>query len=162
MKGLGRLLMQQGTPRGMMLAGVACRLAQSLALGLAFAVVIGLTADVLAGRDVSAVRVTALMSASLLAQIGFGYLSMRLAWLSGFRATCAMRLALLAHLRRLPLGFHASRNRGDSVSALSSDMEVVQGFLSDALPQIAQSLGLPLVMLVFLLSRDAFLGASRA
>lgn len=154
---LCRLWTLLGPSRPMMLAGIGLRFLQSLALGVAFAIVVAVITGLMAGGAISAEwawGVTLAMVASLPAQIGFGYLSARLAWLSSFRAAHSLRLTLLRHLGPLPMGFNLSRHNGDSVAAVTSDMQIIDSFMSDALPQIAQSLGLPLAMLGFLALQD--------
>lgn len=154
---LWRLL---GPERAGMAAAIACRLLQSLALGLAFAIAVQVIGDSVTGRAMTrdrAIWVTGLMLLSLAGQMGFGYLAMRLAWLASFAAAARLRGQIARHLGRLPMGFHLARHRGDSVSALTSDMQTVEGFMTDGLSQIAQALGLPVVMLAFLALRDPVL-----
>ena len=95
-------------------------------------------------------QVTGLMALSLAGQLLFGYLSATNSWLSSYRLAGDLRLSILDRLRNLPLGFHLSRNKGDTVTVLTSDMQMLESFMSDALPRIAQAFGLPVAVLLYL------------
>ncbi|MGK6315762.1 ABC transporter ATP-binding protein [Neorhizobium sp. DT-125] len=132
------------------LCGLACRFAQSGFLGLSFAAVVWVVTELAGGRVLDTGwlgQIIMLLALSLAGQLLFGYLAARYSWLSGFRIARDLRLSLLEHLRRLPLGFHLSRSRGDTLSVLTGDMQMVESFFSDGLPRIAQALGLPLALL---------------
>jgi ATP-binding cassette, subfamily B, bacterial IrtB/YbtQ len=148
---LRRLFALTGSQRFSVLCGLACRFAQSGFLGLSFVAVVWVVTE-LAGRRVLDTRwlgqIIMLLALSLAGQLLFGYLAARYSWLSGFRIARDLRLSLLEHLRRLPLGFHLSRSRGDTLSVLTGDMQMVESFFSDGLPRIAQALGLPLTLLI--------------
>lgn len=157
LQSLARVWSLVGPLRRRMAIGILFRFLQSMALGLGFGAVVWVVTGLADGRAMDAAwawQITGLMALSLLGQIGFGYLSSIFNWLSSFRAVGALRLAILDHLRRLPMGFHLSRHKGDTVSALTSDMQMIESFLSDALPRIAQAFGLPVAVFVFLLMRD--------
>ena len=154
---LRRVWSMVGPMRGRMLAGLGFRFLQSMALGVGFSAVIWVVVGLAEGAEMTAGwawQITGLMVLSLLGQVVCSYVSSMLNWLSSYRAVGDLRLAILDHLRLLPMGFHLSRHKGDTVSALTSDMQMVESFLSDALPRIAQAFGLPLVVFIFLLWRD--------
>ncbi|MCE8472652.1 ABC transporter ATP-binding protein, partial [Rhodovulum sulfidophilum] len=73
-----------------------------------------------------------------------------------------LRLRILEKLRHLPLGFHQARHRGDTVTVLTSDMQMLESFFSDGLPRIAQALGLPAAIFLVLLARDPLLALATA
>ncbi|MBX3482471.1 ABC transporter ATP-binding protein [Phenylobacterium sp.] len=146
-----------GPLRGRVLRGIAFRFAQSLSLGVAFTAVVWIVTGLADGRAVTWAwigQVTAVMALSLIGQLAFGYLSARDSWLSSYELAGGLRRSILDRLRRLPMGFHLARHKGDTVTVLTSDMQMLETFLSDALPRIAQAFGLPLVVLVFLVIRD--------
>ncbi|WP_053240077.1 ABC transporter ATP-binding protein [Pleomorphomonas koreensis] len=150
-----------GPLRGKVARGVAFRFLQSIFLGLAFGGVVWTLTGLAGGRTMDfgwAAELTLLMVVSLAGQLLFGYLAARDSWLASFELAGDLRLSLLDHLRRLPMGFHLSRHRGDTVTALTSDMQMLESFLSDALGRIAQAFGLPIVAVVFFLVRDWPLG----
>lgn len=152
-----------GPLRGKMLLGILFRIAQSMCLGIAFGVVVWIVSSLAEGHSLSwrwIGGVTMLMTVSLAGQLLFGYLAASRSWLSSYAFAGRLRLSLLEHLRRLPMGFHLSRHRGDTVTALTSDMQILEGFLSEALPRIAQAFALPVMVLGFLIWRDWVVGLS--
>lgn len=157
---LKRLWALAGPRRGQVLTGVACRFLQSFCLGLAFATVIATVGDLATGKTMTtawAWSITGLMALSLAGQLLFGYLSASRSWFASFALASDLRLSMLERLRALPLGFHLSRNQGDTVTVLTTDMQTLESFMSDALPRIAQAFGLPVAVLLYLASRDPIL-----
>ncbi|MFT4252463.1 MAG: ABC transporter ATP-binding protein [Caulobacter sp.] len=155
--GLRRIWALAGPLRGKVLLGIVHRFGQSLSLGLAFAAAIWVVTDLANGRSLDWVRigqVGAILALSLLGQALFSYLSTINSWLSSFELTGDLRMAILDHLRRLPMGFHLERSKGDTVTALTADMQMLESFLSDALPRVAQAFGLPTIVLAYLFWRD--------
>jgi ATP-binding cassette subfamily B protein len=151
-----------GSFRGKVARGILFRFLQSMALGLSFGVVIWVVTSLADGRvmkDEWAWQATGLMGLSLLGQVLFGLLSANDSWIASYQVAGELRLSMLDRLRRLPMGFHLSRHRGDTVTVLTSDMQMVEVFLSDGLPRIAQTLGLPVIVFGFLLARDWIIAA---
>jgi len=145
--------------------GIAFRCAQSLMPGLSFAVVVWVITGLAQGRAVSGAwiaQVTALMALSLAGQLLFGWASVRDSWLSSYQMAGVLRLRILEHLRRLPVCFHQARRRGDTVTVLTSDMQMLENFFSDGLPRIAQALGPPLAVFLVLLWQDWRAGLAAA
>ncbi|SNY91077.1 ATP-binding cassette, subfamily B [Cohaesibacter sp. ES.047] len=160
-----RLWALAGPLRGKVMAGIIYRFAQSFCLGLAFGVVILVIGRLAQGETMTygwAWQVTGLMVLSLFGQLLFGYLSAINSWLSSFKLASHLRLGILDHLRTLPLGFHLSRNKGDTVTVLTTDMQMLESFMSDALPRIAQAFGLPVAVLIFLFVQDWAVGLAAA
>lgn len=154
-----------GPLRGRVARGIAFRFAQSLMLGLSFAVVVWVVTGLAQGRALSGAwiaQVTGLMALSLAGQLLFGWLSVRDSWLSSYQMAGDLRLRILEHLRRLPIGFHQARHRGDTVTVLTTDMQMLENFFSDGLPRIAQALGLPLAVFLVLLWQDWRAGLAAA
>lgn len=158
LQSLKRLWVLAGPLRGRIVKGVAYRFAQSFCLGLGFGTAIKLVTDLLRDGftpDMGwALQITALAALSLVGQILFSYLAARTTWLAAFDLGGQLRLSMLDRLRQLPLGFHLSRNRGDTVTMLTSDMQTVESFMSDGLPRIAEALGLPTAIVIFLAYQD--------
>lgn len=139
--------------KNQVIKGVAYRFAQSFCLGLAFAVVIYVVGQLAEGAQMNTqwvIEISGLMLLSLIGQLFFGYLSARYCWMASFDLAGLLRLSILEKLRSLPLGFHLQREKGDTVSVLTSDMQMVESFMSDALPRVAQALGLPIAVLLYL------------
>lgn len=154
-----------GPLKGRVAAGVAYRFAQSMALGMSFGVVVWVVTGLVDGRALTPAwlwQVTGLMALSLAAQLLFGYLSVRASWLSSYDLAGDLRLRILEKLRHLPLGFHQARHRGDTVTVLTSDMQMLESFFSDGLPRIAQALGLPVAVFLVLLTRDPMVALAAA
>lgn len=157
LESIARVWALAGPLRGKVASGIGYRFLQSICLGLAFGGVIWVVNDLAAGRlpDTEWVlQVTALMVASLVGQTIFGFLSVSDSWLSSYQVAGRLRLKILDHLSRLPMSFHLSRHQGDTVTALTADMQTLESFMSDALPRIAQAFGLPLAVLAFLFFVD--------
>lgn len=154
---LKRIWALAGPQRGKVLRGIAFRFAQSLSLGLAFGALIWVVTGLADGRPLSWVwiaQVTGIVALSLGGQILFGYLSVTHSWLSSYQLAGGLRLSIPDRLQRLPMGFHLSRHKGDTVAVLTTDMEMLESFISDALPRIAQAFGLPVIVLGYLFWRD--------
>ena len=154
---IARVWALAGPLRGKVASGIGYRFLQSIFLGLAFGGVIWVVNDLAAGRvpDTQWVlQVSALMVASLVGQTIFGFLSVSDSWLSSYQVAGRLRLNILDHLSQLPMSFHLSRHQGDTVTALTADMQTLESFMSDALPRIAQAFGLPLAVLAFLFFVD--------
>ncbi|MBL3608798.1 ABC transporter ATP-binding protein [Rhodovulum sulfidophilum] len=146
-----------GPLKGRVARGVGFRFLQSMMLGMSFAVVVWTVTGLAAGRPPTLAFIagaTGLMALSLAGQLLFGWLSVRDSWLSSYEVAGHLRLRILDHLRHLPLGFHQARHRGDTVSVLTGDMQMLEAFFSDGLPRIAQALGLPVAVFLVLLVQD--------
>ncbi len=154
---IARVWALAGPLRGKVASGIGYRFLQSICLGLAFGSVIWVVNDLAGGRvpDTEWVlQVSALMVVSLVGQTIFGFLSVSDSWLSSYQVAGRLRLNILDHLSQLPMSFHLSRHQGDTVTALTADMQTLESFMSDALPRIAQAFGLPLAVLAFLFFVD--------
>ena len=152
-----RVWAMTGSFRGKVARGIFFRFLQSMSLGLSFGVVIWVITSLADGRVMTtewAWQATGLMVLSLVGQILFGLLAANDSWIASYQVAGELRLSMLDRLRRLPMGFHLSRHRGDTVTVLTSDMQMVEVFLSDGLPRIAQTLGLPIVLFGFLMVQD--------
>lgn len=146
-----------GPQRSKVITGIAFRFAQSFCLGLSFAVVIHVLGQLANGEIMTFAwtwQVTAIMLFSLLGQLLCGYFSASYSWQASFDVAGMLRLSLLERLKNLPLGFHLSRSKGDTISVMTSDMQMLESFMSDALPRIAQALGLPVAVLGYLFYLD--------
>lgn len=154
---LRRIWALAGPLRGKVMRGVIFRFLQSICLGLSFGALIWVITGLADGRELSGAwigQVIAIVTVSLIGQTLFSYLSSMDSWLSSFALASDLRLSILDRLRLLPMGFHLSRHQGDTVTVLTSDMQMLESFMSDALPRIAQAFGLPLIVLAFLFWRD--------
>jgi ABC-type multidrug transport system fused ATPase/permease subunit len=91
--------------------------------------------------------VVASFAASLAGQLVFGYLSNRVMWGATYEVVGALRLRLVEHLARLPLGFHAARRAGDTLTAATADLQSVENYQANALPQIVGAICAPVLVL---------------
>lgn len=154
---LRRVFELMGDERSGMLWSMLFRLMQSFALGAAFGGAFWVIRDISAGRELTQEwiwQVTLLMAISLLGQMVFSFLSVNLAWQITYRVCGSLRLGVLDRLQELPLGFHLSHHKGDLASTLTSDVSMLESFLSEGLSKIVQAFGLPLAVFVFMLFQD--------
>lgn len=150
-----------GPQKARVARGILFKLLQSMTLGASFALVVWAVTGLYSGRELTTVwilQITGFMACSLAGQLLFGWLSARDSWLASYQVAGHLRLQMLDHLRRLPLGFHQARHRGDTVTVLTSDMQMLEAFFADGLPRIAQALGLPLAVFIVLLLQDWRIG----
>lgn len=149
-------LMGDGRPR--MVRAMVFRLLQSFSLGMAYGVTLWVIQDLSEGREMTAgwiLQITGIMVLSLLLQLLFSFLSVRDSWQVSFQIVGQLRLDLLDKLRGLPLGFHLTRQKGDLANTISTDITMVESFLSDVMARIVQAFGLPLAVFLFMLTLDA-------
>lgn len=150
-----------GPCRKVLIWGLMWRFLQSAALGVAFSLMILSIRDVADGilpEPDRVLMIAASMGLSLLAQIGFSYLANRAIWLTAFEVTLNLRLQLLQRLRHLPMQFHQSRHRGDTLAALTDDISLLEAVITEGLPRIVQAFGLPVIVLLWLAWHDLLLG----
>ena len=148
-----------------LIVGLAYRFLQSFSLGLAFATTIAVIcalADKHTMTTAWAWQITGVMAIALFGQLLFGYLANARLYLASFALGGHLRLEMLQRLQALPIGFHLSRDAGDTATVLTTDIQTLESFLADGLPRIAQALGLPLAVLLYLASRDAVLALTAA
>ncbi len=153
LQSIARVWALAGPQRGKVAAGIAYRFLQSIFLGFAFGGVIWVIIELAAGRVPDwtwVLQVTGLMAVSLVGQTVFGFLSVSNSWMASYDLAGQLRLTILDRLARLPMSFHLSRHQGDTVTVLTADMQMLEEFMCDTLPRIAQAFGLPLVVLAFL------------
>jgi ATP-binding cassette, subfamily B, bacterial IrtB/YbtQ len=145
--------------------GLVFTTVRSMCLGASFGVVIWVLSDIARHGSLSptTARVAVVVvAASLVGQLFFGYLAVSLLWISSFAMVGDIRLAMLDHLRTLPMGFHRTRTQGDTVAAFTSDMQFMESFISDGLPKFFEAVGLPLVALIVLATVDPPLALATA
>ncbi|MDP9835697.1 ATP-binding cassette subfamily B protein [Neorhizobium huautlense] len=154
---LRRLLALAGQWRNRLLFGFFLRLLQSICLGLAFATVLWVLASLIGEPAVSAKTiwpVVLIMAVSLAGQVGFGILAMQTCWLASHRLGGDLRLKMLERLRHLPMGFHLSRDKGETITAMTADIQMLETFFADGFPRIAHALGLPFAAFLLLAVTD--------
>ncbi len=143
--------------------GIAWRVAQSMCLGLAVATTLHvlprlLDGGVPDGRMIAAV--VALMTLSLAGQLLCGYKASRASWLSSFEVAGVLRLAILDRVRQLPIGFHLSRHRADTLGGLTTDIQTLETLMAEAMPRLGQIIGLPIALFAWLLWMDSLVGVA--
>lgn len=165
MKQLVTMLRLLGSARQAVIGGVVLRLVQSLALGVAFGSAMGLVAKTLRGESVDEATVMHTVIAcgvSLLLQLIAGWGAARLSWLAAYSAVANMRLSLLQHLRNIPVNALGRRSRGDIAALLSTDLQLIEDFLSEGMPRLGQALGIPLLVIVAVGVNDPLLAVAIA
>ena len=73
-----------------------------------------------------------------------------------------MRLALLQHLRVIPVNALGRRSRGDIAALLSTDLQLIEDFLAEGMPRLGQALGIPLLVIVAVGLNDLALAGALA
>ena len=157
LESLARVWALSGPLRGKVAAGIGYKFLQSACLGIAFGAVIWVVNKTAGPESLTMADiwwVTGLMVISLAGQTLFGFLSVSNSWIASYETAGRIRLTIMDHLALLPMRFHLSRHQGDTVTALTADMQMIESFMSDALPRIAQAFGLPLIVLGFLFWQD--------
>lgn len=165
MKQLKTMFTLLGPARKAVIGGVVLRLVQSLALGISFGSAMNLVAKIIEGTQIGpeiAARTAIACAVSLLVQLIAGWAAARLSWLASYRAVANMRLELLRHLRQIPVNALGNRSRGDVAALLSTDLQLVEDFLSEGLPRLGQALGIPLLVVVAVGINDPILAAAIA
>jgi ATP-binding cassette subfamily B protein IrtB len=141
--------------------GAGLRFAWALLLAVAVAQLAAVALDLRAGTlDRSdAWRVAVVQAACFAGQVVLNYWSNRLAWISAFDVGAELRMAALDRLRRLPMGFHAGRDQGDTVTAVTQDVAVVETFAHAPLPTLVGAVAAPLCVVAALALVDSRLAA---
>lgn len=158
---LKRVWQLAGPLKGQMASGILFRFLQGAVLGSCYGLVIGVITSLAEGRAVTALwvgQIAGVMALLLAGQLLFGWLAARASWLSACQVAGQLRHALIDHLRSLPVSFHQSRDKGDTGTALTTDIQALQGLFSDGLPRIAQAIGLPVAVFGVLLVQDLVIG----
>jgi ATP-binding cassette subfamily B protein IrtB len=153
-----------GPRRRALAAGIAWRLVWAALMAVAVGQIV-LVADELRSGTLGssdAIRVSVVCALCFAGQGAANYWSNRLSWIAAFDAGADVRLAALDRLRRLPLGFHAHRDQGDTLTALTQDVVAVETFAHAPLPALVGSIAGPLCVLGVLAVVDLRMAAVTA
>lgn len=156
LRSLQRLWQLAGPYRMALVAAVIFRGLQTASMGLAFYAAVFLVTHVMEGGAITtslAWQITGIAALSLAGQLCFSYLHVKRAWDASFQVGRDLRLQLLKHLQSLPMGFHLSRQAGDLTTVITTDIFMMESFLSDALAKIVQAIVLPAVLILFIALR---------
>jgi len=158
---LRRIWQLAGPRRWGLLGAVACRIVWAVFVGLAVVQLVVVVDEVRRGRldQADVPRIVAVYAVLFAGQVAAHYLSNRLSWIRAFEMGADVRLAVLDRLQRLPLGFHARRDQGDTLTALTQDMVTVETFAHAPLPALVGAIAGPLCVAVFLAAVDLRLAA---
>jgi len=158
---LKRLWSLAGPLKHQILRGIIFRFLQSFCLGLGYGVAIIVVTTLIISQDIITMewfyKVSAFAFFSLFGQLIFSFLSSKNTWVASFELASELRINMLRKMSQLPLGFHLSRHRGDTVTTVTTDMQTVETFLSDGLPRIAEAFGLPIAVLIYLATQNIVL-----
>lgn len=89
-----------------------------------------------------------------------GFFANRSAWVATFELFGDLRVRGLDHLRRLPMSYHETRKSGDTVTAMTQDMTMVETFTHEPMQQLIGATVAPVVVFVVLLFQDARMAAA--
>lgn len=126
--------------------------AQALPVGILVALIEELRAETLGADDLGWSALV--IGLCVVAQWVFGYLANRSAWVATFEMFGEIRVRALDQLRRVPMAFHAGRRSGDTVTALTQDMNAVETFTHEPFQQMVAAATAPLVVFVVLVVQD--------
>jgi ATP-binding cassette subfamily B protein IrtB len=145
-----------GEHRPVLARSVGYKAAQATAMSLPVGVLVALIERVregsLATGDLS--WATAVVVACVVAQWVFGYLANRSAWIATFEMFGQVRVRSLDHLRRLPMRFFDQRQMGDTVTAVTQDINAVEIFVHEPMQQLIGAGTAPVVVFLVLLTQD--------
>ena len=77
---------------------------------------------------------------------------------SAYNALTRLRLRIVSHLQRLPLGFFQERKVGDLVNIINHDVEQIEIYLAHGLPEILSATLFPTLLWVIVMVLDWRLG----
>lgn len=145
-----------GDRRRILARSAAWKAGQSVALAIPVGVLVALIdrlrSDTLEVSDLWwAVAIIALCA---VAQWVCGYQANRSAWIATFELFGEVRIRALDHLRKVPMAFHSRRKSGDTVTALTQDVNMVETFTHEPLQQMIGAAVAPVVVFLVLLTQD--------
>lgn len=79
---------------------------------------------------------------------------------SAYNALTRLRLRIVSHLQRLPLGFFQERKVGDLVNIINHDVEQIEIYLAHGLPEILSATLFPALLWVIVMVLDWRMGLS--
>lgn len=145
-----------GARRRTLATSIGWKVAQSVCMAIPVGVLVGLIERLREGTLDTGDLAWAMpvIGACLVGQWAFGYLANRSAWIATFELFGRVRVDALDHLRRVPMGFHASRRAGDTTTALTQDIASVETFTHEPLQQMVGAIVAPFVVFLVLLAQD--------
>ena len=138
-----RLVLGYITPHRRVLLAVLALLLAGSALSLANPWMAGLLTASVMGDEPPALGTRALLGLWLgLMVLGGlqGFATQYFIGTTGERITAEMRTRLYQHLQALPVGYYQQRRAGDTLTLLSTDAEIISGFVTDTLMQLLPAL----------------------
>ena len=77
---------------------------------------------------------------------------------SAYNALTRLRLRIISHLQRLPLGFFQERKVGELVNIINHDVEQIEIYLAHGLPEILSATLFPALLWIIIMVLDWRLG----
>jgi ATP-binding cassette, subfamily B, bacterial IrtB/YbtQ len=145
-----------GEHRSVLARSIGYKAAQATAMSLPVGVLVALIERIRDGSlDTGDLGwATAIVAACVAAQWVFGYLANRSSWIATFEMFGQVRVRALDHLRRLPMGFFDRRQTGDTVTAVTQDINSVEIFVMEPMQQLIGAGTAPVVVFLVLLTQD--------
>ncbi len=94
------------------------------------------------------------MLVSFLLKAACSYISTWEAHNAAYSTLTDLRLQLIRHLKKLPLGFFQERKIGDLTNIVENDVEQVEFYLAHGLPEIVSAALLPIIIFIIMLFLD--------
>ena len=132
-------------------------LAISVMLGILPSIIIVLMVGALTKGDLTMAQIilgAAGMAASLALKALFYGLSTWKAHESAYGVLTDIRIDMISHLKKLPLGFFQTKKAGDLTGIINHDVEQVEVYLAHALPEIMSATLIPVTIFVAMLVID--------
>lgn len=145
-----------GDQRATLAASIGWKSAQAVCTAIPVGILVALIDDLREGGLTTADLRWAmpLLLACVVGQWGFGYLANRSAWIATFELFGSVRGRALDHLRRLPMSYFTDRRSGDTVTALTQDIEAVETFTHEPMQAMIGATVAPVAVLLILLTQD--------
>ena len=77
---------------------------------------------------------------------------------TAYKSLAEIRLRILAHLKKMPMGFFQKRKTGDLTNVINHDVEQIELYLAHAYPDILSTMVLPVIIFISVLILDWRMG----
>jgi ATP-binding cassette subfamily B protein IrtB len=158
------ILRLAGGERPVLVRAIVLRGGQALAQAVPVGVLVAVVDRLRTGRvdTTGLVAATLTIAGAVVVQWALGYRANRLAWIATFAVFGRVRLRAVEQLRRLPLGARHHRRVGDTVTALTQDVNTVEVFTHEPLQIMVAAAVTPAAIVAFLAALDLALAAITA
>jgi len=154
-KGLGRLLEIAGTKKTLLTISCIVSVISTLLMFTPFISIYFIIEEVIKNAsNISAIDIELIRNCGIYALIGLIlslitlYISTMCSHVAAFRILYNLRMKLVNHLAKLPMGYHTKKSSGSIKKTLELSVEKIEGFIAHQLPDLVGAIVSPLVILV--------------